>query len=660
MSSKPNSKNESPPRFSTPNKAKGLISPRGPHDPRNSESSMNSVNNFTTPRASKPRSFEEISADPGFKKQREQLKKSVRVLRIPNSKARRQLFSVPEDESGLRISGPASKISVSNIAKQAKTEDRANVKSESRASTRSKQEDSRRQIENGIRGYREARRKASTRSKQEDSRRQIENGIRGYREAMLEANTGPKAGQIKAIERQAKANAESEARTKAAAKAKAYARVEPEQESSVPPVPPNIFRLFNNLDARSDNLSQNDQRKLQRAHSMANSVMSYPNTNPTKLETLYNVQNNLQQLQSKLNNKVKASTEQLVVISKLEKQLEREKEKHARATALIKEFKIDVPVPITKTILNTRKINELTKEMEQLKKDGDLNRSRLLGQIVSLAKKEKVAMAALSNMKNMTVAKNKNITEMKRKLEEYATAVETLEARIKELLKNTKSAQTQTKFTKQVTAPLKVITAVKPKTSTAVKTITDKNIRAIIKQETNAKVRTTPPGITKTNIERLLQPFKQPVTVTVAPTISVKGGSLQQTQIQYKTKPKTPANKKKKPLKLVRSPETMRREKSAAFRKEILSRLRSPVAAKRREALYNLRTPTTGQRKKHVIELIDRVLRRMKVRKDVENKLIKFYESLSERHIKQLFGGRTREEVRSIIKKQVAYFSKKR
>lgn len=183
-----------------------------------------------------------------------------------------------------------------------------------------------------------------------------------------------------------------------------------------------------------------------------------------------------------------------------------------------------------------------------------------------------------------------------------------------------------------------------------------------------AKQKNTPPGITKTNIERLLQPFKQPVSVKFAPTISVKGGSAkattgdssQQTQIQYKTKPKTPDNKKKKPLKLVRSPETMRKEKSAAFRKEILSKLRSPVAAKRREALYSLRTPTTGQRKKHVIELIDRVLRRMKVRKDVENKLIKFYESLSERHIKQLFGGRTREEVRSIIKKQVAYFSKKR
>jgi hypothetical protein len=178
-----------------------------------------------------------------------------------------------------------------------------------------------------------------------------------------------------------------------------------------------------------------------------------------------------------------------------------------------------------------------------------------------------------------------------------------------------------------------------------------------------AKQKNTPPGITKTNLERLLQPFKQPVTVTVAPTISVKGGSakatggsLQQTQIQYKT----PANKKKKPLKLIRSPETMRKEKSAAFRKEIISKLRSPAATKRRETLYSLRTPTVGQRKTHVIQLIDRVLRRMKAPKDAEKKLIKFYEGLSEKQIKSLFGGRSPEFVKNTLKKQIDYLKKKK
>lgn len=204
-----------------------------------------------------------------------------------------------------------------------------------------------------------------------------------------------------------------------------------------------------------------------------------------------------------------------------------------------------------------------------------------------------------------------------------------------------------------------------PKPATIRPLVTNKSVNKILKAitERNAKVPTTPPGITKTNIERLLQPFKQPVTVTVAPTISVKGGSakatggsLQQTQIQYKT----PANKKKKPLKLIRSPETMRKEKSAAFRKEIISKLRSPAATKRREALYSLRTPTVGQRKKHVIQLIDRVLHRMKAPKDAEKKLIKFYEGLSEKQIKSLFGGRSPEFVKITLKKQIDYLKKKK
>ena len=439
-----------------------------------------------------------------------------------------------------------------------------------------------------------------------------------------------------------------------------------------------ISSIFSDLDSRNETLSQNDQRKLQKAHSMANSVMSFPNTNPAKVETLQIVGGNLQEMQAKYNNKLKTSAKQLIIISKLEKELKHEKEKHRRATAMIKEHMLDdIPVPI----MNTRKINELTKEMEKLKNDGDLNRSRLLGQIVSLAKKEKAAMGALSNMKTMAVTKNKNVTEMKRKLKDYATAVETLTEQLKKkqtLVVRRRKPALQRKI-KPVTLPLtvskpktntatavksKTTTAVKPKTNTVVKTVTNEHIRKIVKQETNGRVPTTPPGITKTNIERLLQPFKQPVSVKFAPTISVKGGSakatggsLEQVQIQHKS---PTDKKKKKPLKLTRGPATARKQESAKFRNAIISKLRSPVAAKRREALYSLRTPTTGQRKKHVIELIDRVLRRMKVRADVEKKLIKFYESLSERHIKQLFGGRTKEEVKTILKKQVSYFSKKR
>jgi myosin heavy subunit len=722
MSSKPNSKKESPPRFSTPNKAKGLISPRGPHDPRNSESSMNSVNNFTTPKASKPRSFEEISADPGFKKQREQFRKSVRALRTPNSKARRQLFSVPEDESRLIISGPASKISVSNIAKQ------ANAESESRA----REEASRRQIQKGIQEYREASRKATTRSKQEASRRQIQKGIQEYREAQLRTNTGPKATQIKAIEEQARANAESEAKTKAAAQAKADARAKAERESPVP-MPPNVLRLFNNLDARSDNLSQNDQRKLQRAHSMANSVMSYSNTNPTKVQTMYNVQNNLQQLQSKLNSKVKASTEQLKVISKLEKELEREKEKHARATALIKEFKMDAPVPITKIVKNTTEINKLTKEMEKLKKGGDLNRSRLLGQIVSLAKKQRAAMAALSNMKTMTVTKNKNVTEMKRKLKEYATAVEKYEARIKELSKTTKATQTKKPVQRRLfddsnsRKPASVSTSTN-NLKTPTRRITVQTNKQLSQALANGRAREkggrgrnggggrrkgllTPKRLTFNNINEKIKTSKK--RTELERKLELKNYITKSDfnkLVEKLDKPRTPSkeqltknniaemlkpllNKKEKQPKFSlfgalgdinkkklasKKPESIARAVANKFRKEIVEKIkpRTPRVSHSKSRPHTphvshsknrpntprvyTRTPTTGQRKKHVIELIDRVLRRMKVRKDIEKKLIKFYESLSERHIKQLFGGRTREEVRSIIKKQVAYFSKKR
>ena len=127
-----------------------------------------------------------------------------------------------------------------------------------------------------------------------------------------------------------------------------------------------------------------------------------------------------------------------------------------------------------------------------------------------------------------------------------------------------------------------------------------------------------------------------------------------------------------------RKPESIARAVASKFRKEIVEKIkpRTPRVShsKTRPSTHRVshsktrpstprmytRTPTTGQRKKHVIELIDRVLRRMKVRKDVEKKLMSFYEALSEKYIKQMFGGRTKEEVKTILKKQVDYFSKKR
>ena len=280
-----------------------------------------------------------------------------------------------------------------------------------------------------------------------------------------------------------------------------------------------------------------------------------------------------------------------------------------------------------------------------------------VGLRVNLKRQLNEKNAKLRQLTKVTTGQGSRITSNRAKLKNRATQVRKLETEIAQLTKKAKEAKIEHNKLEKTLANIK--TSVNTKTS--VKTVTNEHIQKV-KQETNG-----PPGITKTNIERLLQPFKQPVSVKFAPTISVEGGkggsakatggSLKQVQIQHKS---PTDKKKKKPLKLTRGPATARKQESAKFRNAIISKLRSPVAAKRREALYSLRTPTTGQRKKHVIELIDRVLRRMKVRADVEKKLIKFYESLSERHIKQLFGGRTKEEVKTILKKQVDYFSKKR
>jgi hypothetical protein len=198
-----------------------------------------------------------------------------------------------------------------------------------------------------------------------------------------------------------------------------------------------------------------------------------------------------------------------------------------------------------------------------------------------------------------------------------------------------------------------------PKPTTIRSLVTNQSVNKIVKAitERDAKVPSTPPGITKTNLERLFQPFKQPVTVTVAPTISVKGGSVQATggsakqgivmlaSNATKKKKKTPPPKPQ----YLKTPGTIRREKEKA---------RS--IAVRKQVVASMRTPTKGKRKTHVIQLIDRVLRKMKAPKDTEKKLIKLYESLSEKQIKSLFGGRSPEFVKKTLKKQVEYLKKKR
>ena len=113
---------------------------------------------------------------------------------------------------------------------------------------------------------------------------------------------------------------------------------------------------------------------------------------------------------------------------------------------------------------------------------------------------------------------------------------------------------------------------------------------------------------------------------------------------------------------LTRKPESIAKAFANKFKKEFVQRMKTPRSKPRSQVKTSVytRTPTTGQRKKHVIELIDRVLKRMKVPKDLEKRVIEFYEALSEKYIKQTFGGKTKEDVKTIIKNQVEYLSKKR
>lgn len=194
MSPKSSSTKETPSRFPTPNKAKQLLSPEGPLDPRNSESSMSSMNNFNNaPSSLRLRTLEEIREDPEFKKSQSEFREAVRKALAPRTSRTRQyknpkvkrklLFNVPEEESKLIISGPASKVSVSNIAKQANAKTKTNAKAKAKASANAKEARVRARVSNQF--------------KRDASRRQSKNQIQEYRNRMLEANTGSKAGTIK-------------------------------------------------------------------------------------------------------------------------------------------------------------------------------------------------------------------------------------------------------------------------------------------------------------------------------------------------------------------------------------------------------------------------------------------------------------------------------
>lgn len=421
--------------------------------------------------------------------------------------------------------------------------------------------------------------------------------------------------------------------------------------------PPDVTDLFARVDSHRNKLDPNSKIKLIRAHSAANSVMSLKDTDPDKITTLYDVKNVINGLQSEIDKKLQMSVNQLREISTLEKKLKREQEKHARATALIKELMMEDQVPITKIVRNNNiRIDNLTRQMEKLKNVSNAERSKLLGLIASISikqkaamdalsamkKKEQAAMGAVSKVKNVAVSiKKKAASDLDNKVKEYAKKVEEYE----KLIKKISNHRTLPRTTDRRERP-------QTQTQTVIKTITPGDVKTILKGMTNAKTPAIPPGITKTNVERLLMPFKQPITVTVAPTISVKAGSAKATatggsvmQLISKNMILKKPNNKKKPL----------------FIDPYQVHAKTMRANKYRELVKMFRTPTRGQRKTHVISLIDRVLKSMKVPADIEKKLIYMYDkSMTEKQIKALFAGRSREDIRSILKKQVEYLKKKR
>lgn len=409
--------------------------------------------------------------------------------------------------------------------------------------------------------------------------------------------------------------------------------------NSSPLVPKDLFLLFDSVNKRSDQLSPNGKRQLEKAHSITNSILSSDgNLNSNRIQRLWNVEETLIKLQNEVDSKKKQSVEQIRTISQLEKdlsditkKLERSRERHSRATAMIKELVSEENVPIIKQdYTSTREVNRLAKEMETMKGVSDAERSKLLALIVSLTKKQRNIRNSMSKLKNIAVVKQRDVSSLESKMSNYDSKIKEYESVIRRIKQNKPTSVKQ---------------------QTPVRTITRSNVEQIIRNITNAKVPTTPPGITKTNVERILAPFKQPITVTVAPTISVKAGSAKASAMGGSVMQLISKNMFKKP----------EAKKKPMIIDPVKMRDKTMSANKYREIVRTLRTPTRGQRKMHVINLIDRVLKSMKVPKDIEKKLVHIYDkSMTEKQIKALFGGRTREDVRSILKKQVEYLSKKR
>ena len=397
-----------------------------------------------------------------------------------------------------------------------------------------------------------------------------------------------------------------------------------------------IYEMYTSL--KNESLDPTDRGKLERTISSVSSIENVQNITMNNVQRLSNHLNTLEAIETKyMNTRKRELNESQQIIRNLASKLNRAENKHKKATSLVSKLvkeiknKNEETVPITKrtVIQNTSEINRLTRQMEKLKNVSNSERSKLLGLIVSLARKKKNLTGSIVNVRKAGSIKNKEVTKLKKDITAYENKIDELQKII-------------TKVKQEKNKPTMIQTVTRPGS------ITETDVKKIVKQMTNAKVPATPPGITKTNLQQFLAPFKQPVSIQFAPTIQATGGGGVgggATIIQTKNS----AKKKQQPPKKQETPKT-----------PLTRRKQSAIQSKRKKLLERY-SPMVIKHKKDALAIINKLLGELKATRSEKSKLIALYsKSLSEKHIKSIFKHRTKDGLRSILVKQLKIIRKKR
>jgi hypothetical protein len=393
---------------------------------------------------------------------------------------------------------------------------------------------------------------------------------------------------------------------------------------------------------KEQKLNDTDRNRLERTISSVSSIENVRNISMNDVQRLSNHLNVLEAIENKYttereinNTAFESFNESQQTIKNLDSRLERVENKHKKATSLVSKLikeiknKNEEMVPITKRTVsrNTSKINRLTRQMENLKNVSNFERSKLLGLIVSLAKKKKNLTGSIVNVRKAGTIKNKEVTKLKKDITAYENKIGELQKII-------------TKVKQEKNKPTMIKTVTRPRS------ITETDVKKIVKQMTNAKVPTTPPGITKTNLQQFLAPFKQPVSIQFAPSIQATGGAGGNATI---IQTKNSAKKKQQPPKKRETPKTP------------LTRRKQSAIESKRKKLLDRYSPLVIKHKKDALAIINKLLNELKATRSEKSKLISLYsKSLSDKHIKSIFKHRTKDGLRSILVKQLKIVRKRR